>query len=193
MTKKIFLIATAFISFNAFLSSAMAESDNDAFVKQCLKKWKTHPFGKDPEYRTIQTRVKVLGIGGDINDKEKTDKPELILVKPGVGVMTKTVYNLHNPNGWYCLKGRVSVLGKMEINVGCKAKIAASDEDIAVLGSADQKTGGVAVLGSVRFFRDCGQGRPADEDVVVDTSADTGTPPAKEEKKDEKPAKEKAP
>jgi len=39
------------------------------------------------------------------------------LVKPAVSVMAKTVLQLKNPNGWYCLKGRTSVLGKIEIQL----------------------------------------------------------------------------
>jgi hypothetical protein len=140
-----------------FSSNALAEDNGDQVaIRECLRKWGKHPFeGKNPSYRTISTTVKVMGIGGDVNDDQKTEKAELVLVKPGVAVMSKTLYTLNNPNGWYCLKGRVAVMGKMEFDIHCTANLASSEDDVAVLGSSDQKTGGVSVLGSVRIKRMC--------------------------------------
>jgi len=131
-----------------------AAVDEDEAVKACLKKWKKAPFNaEDLNYRTIQTKVKVMGIGGNVKDDTKTQGPELVLVKPGVSVMAKTVYDLDNPNGWYCLKGKVSVLGAIQINLACNAQIASSGDDVAVLGGSDKQSGGVSVLGSVRIAR----------------------------------------
>lgn len=149
--KKIIFIIVAM-----FMCSAHANEGDDNAIRACLAKWDKSPFSsKNPKFRTISTKVKVMGIGGDVQDNEKTEKPELILVKPGVSVMTKALYNLNNPNGWYCLKGSVSVLGKTEINIHCKAQLASSKDDLSVMGASDAKTGGISVLGSVRIKRAC--------------------------------------
>jgi len=147
-------IAVVALTFLLGSLSVFADSESDAPIRGCLEKWGKHPFdAKKLEYRTIAAKVKVMGIGGDVHDTNATQKPELILVKPAVSVMAKTVLQLKNPNGWYCLKGRTSVLGKIEIQLHCKANLAASDEGVAVLGAND--AGGVSVLGSVRVVRAC--------------------------------------
>lgn len=151
MKKLLLLLSLAVLS-----STAFADDGDDDAIKECMRKWKNHPFNaKQLDYRTISTKVKVLGVGGDVNDSDKTSSPELILVKPGVSVMSKTVYRLENPNGWYCMKGRVSVLGKIEIDLHCKANLASSQDDLSILGASDNKSGGTSVLGSVRINRQC--------------------------------------
>jgi hypothetical protein len=135
--------------------SAAANSDDDQVIKECLSHWPGHPFSNKATYRTISPQVKVMGIGKDILDDVKTDKPELVLIKPNVAVMSKTAYNLLNPNGWYCMKGRVAVLGKTQIRIGCKTKLATPSEAVSVMGGSDDGAGGVAVLGSVRIERNC--------------------------------------
>ena len=158
MNKIIFTIA-CLTALSLTLPRAARADDSDAddaqAIQSCLKKWKHHPFGAKPSYRTLGAKVKVMGIGSDVIDVEKTAKPELVLVKTGVSVMAKTLYNLGNPNGWYCLKGRVAVMGKIQIDLNCKATLATSGDDVAVLGSSDDKSGGTAVMGSVHVNRQC--------------------------------------
>ncbi len=116
-------------------------------VKQCLRNWKTHPFkAAKPEFRTVTSKVKVMGVGGALEDDTPTKEPELVLLKPAVNVMSKSVINLMNPNGWYCLKGKVDVLGKTEINLHCQAHLASTASTATVLGSNEENTG-VTVLG----------------------------------------------
>src|SRR4051794_11484017 len=89
-----FLIFTTavFVTPGAF---AAAEGDSQA-IQECLAHWGKHPFGKGtPTFRTFSSKVKVMGIGAaDINDEQATDKPDLVLVKPNVTVMSKTELNL---------------------------------------------------------------------------------------------------
>jgi len=132
---------------------ARASESDESAIQSCLAHWGKHPFSaKDPKYRVIQGRVKVMGIGGDIKDDEKTAQPELVLVKPQVNVMGKSEMNLLNPNGWYCLKSKVAVLGKTVINLHCKASLASSADGATVLGGADEQNG-VTVLGSSKLNR----------------------------------------
>lgn len=142
-----------------FSQLVMADEDNDAAVRECLKHWGKHPFASaSPKYRVLATKVKVLGIGGNTKAEQPTEKPELVLVKSSVSVMAKTKLELMNPNGWYCLEGRVSVLGKTQIDIHCKAKLASSSDGVEVLGAnSGGDSGGVSVLGSTRVNRqDCG-------------------------------------
>ena len=128
-----------------FTGSAWASDLDD--VTQCLAHWGQHPFSKtEPKFRTISSKVKVMGVGGEITDGAKTEKPELVLIKPAVNVMSKSVMTLANPNGWYCLKGKVDVMGKTEINIDCKAHLATSTDAVTVAGSDDSDTG-VTVMG----------------------------------------------
>jgi hypothetical protein len=83
----------------------------DSSIAACLKAWGTHPFGNNPQFKTLQTSVKVFGIGKNTSDTETTNSPSLVLVNPGVNVMGGTVIELLNPNGWYCLRTTVNVMG----------------------------------------------------------------------------------
>jgi hypothetical protein len=152
-------------------------SDEDpgdiAAVKACLRNFGKHPFNaKEPHFRTMSAKVRVFGIGGSAQDEMPTTKPELILVKPNVSVLSKSELNLLNPNGWYCLKGQVSVLGKSEIHLACKAKLAASRDGVNVLGGTDHDSG-VTVLGSSKITK---VGCPVEDGS--EASADKATAPA---------------
>ena len=139
------------------LMSAMAFGRDIDEIQRCLEKWGKTPFSHEhPNFRVISAKVKVLGIGGDIDDSVDSKGKELILIRPAVSVLSKTALNLRNPNGWYCLKGDVSVLGKIEINLNCKSHFASSKGGATVMGS-DTENAGVTVLGSTRVNRvgDC--------------------------------------
>lgn len=138
-----------------FGASAFASDKEE--IKSCLAKWKNSPFTENSDYRIVSAKVKVMGIGSDIDESTKTSKPELVLIKPAVTVMAKTEMNLGNPNGWYCLKGKTAVLGKMQINLHCSARMASSESGATVMGADDEGTG-TTVLGSTRVARtgNCG-------------------------------------
>ncbi len=129
--------------------SAQTTRDNDIeHVKSCLQKFSKHPFNETkPVFDTFLPKVKVLGIGGTTSDSLATAQPNLVLIKPTVTVLSKTELNLLNPNGWYCLKGLVSVLGKSIINLHCNAKLATSEDGVTILGGNESEKG-VTVLGS---------------------------------------------
>lgn len=141
------------LMFMGILSLVHAESDSES-IRNCLNAWGKHPFPKDKTVadKVLSPSVKVLGIGGrNIDDSKSTSKPSLVLIKPSVNVLSKSVFRLANPNGWYCLKGTVAVLGKAEFELDCHAKMASNNGDVAVLGANDNQEGGVAVLGTIRL------------------------------------------
>lgn len=131
---------------------ALADQETDASVAACLKAWESHPFGERPGYRVLSTSVKVFGIGQASGDYEKTASPSLVVVNPGVNVMGGSEIELLNPNGWYCLRSTVNVMGGLTIRLACNAQIAMASGSATVLGNnTDQK--GVTVMGSTTVER----------------------------------------
>jgi hypothetical protein len=122
----------------------------DDSISSCLKAWGKHPFGNNPEYKTLATSVKIFGIGQGSTDSELTNSPSLVLVNPGVNVMGGTTIELLNPNGWYCLRNNVNVMGGLTIRAHCKAHLASATEGVTVLGSnSDVKS--TTVMGSTQI------------------------------------------
>lgn len=122
----------------------------DESISGCLKAWGKHPFGNNPEYKTLAASVKVFGIGQSTTDSEFTNSPSLVLVNPGVNVMGGTTIELLNPNGWYCLRNNVNVMGGLSIRAHCKAHLASATEGVTVLGSSsDIKS--TTVMGSTQI------------------------------------------
>lgn len=166
MTMKRFLLGLLVccfaVSHAAFADSSSGNGDengDDVAVRSCLKHWgKKQPFGNElPAYKTLSSKVKILGIGKDISDEKETAAPALLLIKPNVNVLSKSTMTLMNPNGWYCIKGQVTVLGKADINLHCKANLASSHDGATVLGGSDHdgsgREGAVTVLGASRINR----------------------------------------
>ena len=138
-----------------FLFSTMAVADEYEAVRLCMKNWGTHPFNASkPKYRVIGKKVKVFGIGGNINDTRVSKQAELVLIKPNVSVMSVARMYLMNPNGWYCIHNKVNVMSKTEIHLHCKAHLATTKDGVAVLAK-DEKEQGVTVLGKATITRKC--------------------------------------
>ena len=135
--------------------AAVSAQEVDSSIAACLKAWGKHPFGKNPNFKNLTTSVKVFGIGKNTSDTEVTSSPTLILVNPGVNVMGGSVIELLNPNGWYCLRATVNVMGGLNLRAHCKAHLASSRDGATVMGnSAENK--GVTVMGSTNAERvDC--------------------------------------
>lgn len=135
------------------LVPAMAAGDeSESPVASCLKAWGKHPFGKNPQYKTLSTAVKVFGIGRDTADTEETKGPALVLVNPGVNVAGGSVIQVLNPNGWYCFRTTVNVMGGLTIKAHCKTRLATTAGDVLGTGNdADKK--GVTVMGSTQVER----------------------------------------
>jgi hypothetical protein len=135
------------------LTPAMAaDQESDSPVASCLKAWGKHPFGKNPQYKTLSTAVKVFGIGRDTADTEETKGPALVLVNPGVNVAGGSEIQVLNPNGWYCFRTTVNVMGGLTIKAHCKTRLATTAGDVLGTGKdADKK--GVTVMGSTQVER----------------------------------------
>ena len=158
---KIQLIAAMIAAWALAPVSALA--DDQPTLDACIGSWgSASPFKKGtPPTKTIATGVKVFGIGSDRGTDEPTAKPSLVLVRPAVNVMGKSVIQLKNPQGWYCFVSNVNVAGKMEIEVPCGAHIASAKEDGTSVGAVDESNKGVTVFGALRVTRvGCPEGKP---------------------------------
>lgn len=147
-----FLVALALA---ALPLAAYADEDQQT-LDQCIASWgKESPFRQGtPADTVIATSVKVFGIGqSQSGDDHPTTTPRLVLVRPAVNVMGKSVIRLSNPNGWYCFKSNVTVAGKLEIDAQCHAHIASARESGAAVGATDESNKGVAVFGALRVNR----------------------------------------
>lgn len=134
------------------MASAVAADEVDSPVSSCLKAWGKHPFGQNPQYKTLSTSVKVFGIGPDTIDAEPTSRPALVLVNPSVNVAGGAEIQVLNPNGWYCFRTTVSVMGGLTIKAHCKAHLATTSGDVLAVGNtADEK--GITVMGSTQVER----------------------------------------
>lgn len=134
------------------LVSGVAAQESDSPVASCLKAWGKHPFGNNPQYKTLSTSVKVFGIGRDTADTETTPGPALVLVNPGVNVAGGSVVQVLNPNGWYCFRTTVNVMGGLTIKAHCKTHLATTAGDVLGAGSANDGKG-VTVMGSTQVER----------------------------------------
>jgi hypothetical protein len=127
-------------------------------LRACLKSWGQHPFVEgNLDYRTIAPSVRVFGTGVSVQDDRVTEQPELVLVKPSVSVFSRSTIKLLNPQGWYCLKGKVAVFSSVDIQIDCRANLASSSDGATVLGSNDRRDG-VTVFGNSNVYRvGCGK------------------------------------
>jgi hypothetical protein len=115
-------------------------------LHRCLSQWKNHPFtGTVTNYQRIYASVTVGGFGNAINDDERTDEPFLTLIDAGVNVGGAPVYNLMNPNGYYCMKVNVNVQTALTINLHCNARLADSRVNVNVGSTQNDSTSAVGV------------------------------------------------
>jgi hypothetical protein len=122
-------------------------------LRACLRNWGNHPFDEGSfGYRTVAPSVRVFGIGPSVRDDRATERPELVLVKPSVSVFSSGTLSLLNPQGWYCLQGKVAVFSAVDIRIDCRTNLASSIDGATVLGSNDRKDG-VTVFGTSSVTR----------------------------------------
>jgi hypothetical protein len=131
----------------------------DSSIAACLKAWGNAPFGKNPQFKTLEMSLTVFGIGKKAGDTKPTSSPSLVLVNPIFNVMGGSTIELLNPNGWYCLRTAVSVLGMLTIRVQCKAHLAVTSNGRTMQGDNAQNRGirdfSVTSVGSVSVKRPC--------------------------------------
>jgi len=96
------------------------------------------------------------GSSDDTIDDTRTAAPELVYVRTGVNVAGGSVVQLNNPNGWYCMRSAVNVMGGLTIRLACEATFAMLGDDTTVLGNGADGDTGITVMGGTQVERDCG-------------------------------------
>ena len=151
----------ALLAFCLALSFPMVVSaqEVDSSIAACLKTWGTHPFGSKPQFKTLETSVKVFGIGKSASDTAPTTSPSLVLINPIFNAMGASTIELLNPNAWYCVRTTVTFLGVVNIRAHCKAQLAAHSDGQTVRGNNTENRGiknlGVTVIGDISIERPC--------------------------------------
>ena len=86
----------AFLAFCLALSVPVVVSaeEIDSSIAACLKAWGDHPFGKNPQFKTLGASVKVFGIGKTSGDTAPTSSPSLVLINPIVNLMGGSTVDL---------------------------------------------------------------------------------------------------
>lgn len=139
--------------------TVVSASEVDSSIAACLNAWGDHPFGKNPQFKTVDTSVTVLGIGRMPADTEPTTSPSLVLIYPTVNVLGGSTIELMNPNGWYCMRTTVSIIGGVHIRAHCKAHLAATSAGITAVGNNVENRNirdiTVTAVGSVSVERPC--------------------------------------
>jgi hypothetical protein len=126
------------------------QSDEDAgYINLCLKAWGNHPFTEEPQYRKYSSVLNLFGIGQNTDDLAPTKKPALVLIDTGVNVLGGTTLRLMNPNGWYCFRSNINVMGKVTIKAHCQAHLASASDGLTIFGE-DQHNKSTTVLGQTQ-------------------------------------------
>ncbi len=153
------IVALLAICLALCVPTAVSAQQVDPSIAACLKLWGDHPFGKNPQFKTLGTSFTVFGIGNKHGDTEPTKSPSLVLINPAFNLMGESTIELLNPNGWYCLRTTVSIVGELKVRAHCKAQLAAASDGLAVLGNNAEnrrvKDLGVTVIGSLAVERPC--------------------------------------
>ncbi len=151
----------AFLAFFLALAvpTAAPAEEIDSSIAACLTAWGNHPFGKSPKFKTLDMSVKVFGLGTSARDAEPTSAPALVLVQPVFNLMGVSTVELLNPNGWYCLRTTVSLVGALSVRAHCKAQLAAHSDGSTARGNSgdnrELKNLGVTVISSIAIERPC--------------------------------------
>lgn len=159
-SKKTFTIVALLASCLALSFPTVASvGEVDSSVAACLKAWGDHPFGKTPQFKTLEGSVKVFGIGRETGDTQPTSSPSLVLINPSFNLMGGSAIELLNPNGWYCLRTMVSIMGTVSIRAHCKAQLASTSAGTTAVGNNTEnrniKDIAVTSIGSVAVERPC--------------------------------------
>jgi hypothetical protein len=93
------------------LSAPSFSTETEGFLMSCLKHWGNAPFNEKSPFTLLASTAKVFGIGQDIEDLLPTPQPKLYLVDAGPNIMGSSTIRLLNPNGYYCFKNNVNVMG----------------------------------------------------------------------------------
>lgn len=147
------------LCFTLALPQAATATEIDSSIAACLKTWGDHPFGDNPQYKTLGPSFTVFGIGGGASDTEATSSPSLVLIQPSYNLMGVSNIELMNPKGWYCMRTAVSIVGNVNLRAHCKAQLAGNSDGLTMRAGKGEnrrfKDLSVTVMGRLLVERPC--------------------------------------
>lgn len=139
--------------------TAVSAKEVDSSIAACLKAWGDHPFGEAPQFKSLEGSLTAFGIGRKAGDREPTSAPSLVLIEPSFNVMGGSTIELLNPNGWYCMRTMLSIVGTLSVRAHCKARLAATSAGSTAVGNNIEnrniKDLAVTSIGTVEVERPC--------------------------------------
>ncbi len=113
-------------------------------IGNCSKAWGIAPPVSFEVVRKIHASVSVGSSGVTLEDKAQTSGPSLTLLYAGVNVGGTPIWELTNPNGWYCIVVTVNVGTDLTVRLAQSGRLA--DSKVAVnVGS--QTDGSISAVG----------------------------------------------
>ncbi|WP_141735470.1 hypothetical protein [Oligoflexus tunisiensis] len=110
-------------------------------IANCSKAWGKEPPVSFEKVRKIYANVSVGSSGVTLQDKAQTTGASLTLLYAGVNVGGSPIWELTNPNGWYCIVVTVNVKTDLTVRLAQTGHLA--DSKVAV--NVGSKTEGEAV------------------------------------------------
>lgn len=130
------------VALNAVQAQTGDQTVDEGFaLSACLSAWGDHPFGNHLTYTRMSSSVRITGSAPAGMASVTTSHPSLVLVDPLVNERGESGIALLNPNGWYCLRVPPKLLGRVHVQLHCRAHLAVSS------GGATYWGGGRGVVG----------------------------------------------
>lgn len=123
--------------------AAPTEKEKDA-IGNCSKAWGMTPPTSFEVVRKIMASVSIGSKGVTLQDKARTNAPSLTLLYAGVNVGGAPIWELTNPNGWYCIVVTVNVVTDLTVRLAQEAHLADSKVAVNVGSKTD---GSISAIG----------------------------------------------
>ncbi|MEZ5706646.1 MAG: hypothetical protein R3E56_16120 [Burkholderiaceae bacterium] len=147
----------ALISLAVALNVAQAQTgdqsvDEGFALSACLSAWGDHPFGSHLTYTRMASSARISGSAPGGKASAATSHPSLVLVDPLVNERGESGAALLNPNGWYCLRVPPKVVGRVHVQLHCRAHLAVSSGGATYWGGG-RGAAGVTTMGPLEVER----------------------------------------
>ena len=147
----------ALVSLFAALNPAQAQTgerpvDEGFALSACLSAWGDHPFGSHLTYSRMSSSPRLTGAAPTNMAPAATNYPSLVLVDPLVNERGESGIALLNPNGWYCLRVPSGLVGRVAVQLHCRAHLAVSSGGATYWGGG-RGAAGVTTMGPLEVER----------------------------------------
>ena len=114
-------------------------------IGNCSQAWGLEAPPEFESIRKIKANVSIGSSGTTLSDLAKTDSPSFTLIYAAVTVGGEPVWQLTNPNGWYCIVVAVNVATNLTVQLDQNGKLADSKVSVNVGSEVDENISAVGV------------------------------------------------